>query len=164
MRAGLLVSECSECSWVLWEVPWHPFLPCESFCKESLDIPEDALIAARAVVPHAQQTWLLQPQEHLQSSLQPSRGSSSPDRQKQIQDQPCRCLPQAPPQSSPMAIGPGVKHLQGFQPTDAQKLFYCHVSRVEGGLASEGAEVPSSCSWLIALPLRCHELVNSRKK
>lgn len=159
MRAGLLVSECSECSWVLWDVPWHPFFPCEPFCKGSLDIPEDALIAARAVVPHAQQTRLLQPQEHLQSSLQPSRGNSSLDRQK-----PCLCLPQAPPQSSPMVIGPGVKHLQGFQPTDAQKLFYCHISQVEGGLASGGAEMPSSCSWLAALPLHCRVLVNSRKK
>lgn len=55
------------------EVSWHPFLPCEFFCKGSLLISEDTFTAT---VLHAQQTWLPEPQERLQSSLQlPGEGS-----------------------------------------------------------------------------------------
>lgn len=103
------------------EVSWHPLLSCESFCKGSLYIPEDAFIA---MVLHAQQTWVLEPQEHLQSSLQPPGDGYLLGGQEHIWHQP----PVAALQMPPMVIWPRVKHVQGFQSACAHRLLHCHIS------------------------------------
>lgn len=135
----------------LSEVSWHPFLPRESFCKGSLCISEDAFIA---VVVHAQQTWLLEPQGCLQSCLQPPGEGSLLGGQKQIWDQSPLALLQIPP----VVIWPRAKHLQGLKSSGAQRLSQCHISRVHRGLGRGAQQLQGDhCSSLALLAAGEHE-------
>lgn len=117
------------------EVSWTPFLPRESFCKGSLYTSEDAFIA---MVLHAQQMWLLEPQERLQSSLQPPGEGSLLGGQEHIWGKP----PLAPLQIPPVMTWPRVKHLQGFQSAGAHRFLHCHVSQVDRGVGRGAQQLP----------------------
>lgn len=134
------------------EVSRYPFLPCEFFFKGSLYISEDAFIAT---VLHDQQMRLLELQECLLSSLQPSREVSLLGG-ADLGSAPA--VSSADPSRGDLAQGKAAPRVSVSRCSQALAL-----PCLLGGQES-WQRCPAAAARIAALPEHCQLLVNGRKK